>query len=818
MAVQICKKNSLLLITLFIVLAPLVVGVQVTMPGIIIKSLNNEYLADISTLRENSDNIESIFEKESSIFLDNVIERLSLGEEPSTSESVFLSYSDRKPDLPEWVEVERHFKLVPLIQVSTTLENIPNLTEIRHVDAVIPVGKGVLAKLSSFTQDYNPYTGEFPLLLNETVSLVEAENDNSTGSGVVIAILSTGIDETHPMLDDQDDNWSTNDPKVIDSYDAWDDVYPGVTDDQNGRGTALASIVAGTGPVGGRIETDLPFSYPYPYETDPEYEAQINASILIGTQMGLAPEASLFDVKITNNAGGLYDEGVAIAGIEWAVDHGADVILLDDLSGTSAIISVIEAATSYGALVIVPAGDFTPPGGYDDDYIAPYYTINSPASAPTALTVGATTETNSLWVQSERGPVPESEHSKPDVVAPGVFMLGASIDYSSSEGTNPGGWQGDPGDDDDTLYFDVFTSTAMAAAVTAGISARLIESYPGASATAIKIALRQGATDLGFNEMAQGKGIISLLEALDILETAPKQADNSVGNVFKKEFTVPVVNYSDFSGKRILIDGSWSTDTPSDVDHDWSQQANGNLTSLGVASNWQKPYDDTANQYTWYNVSYPGATTVTLTLNNLTLASGDNFTIYSSSIPNDPSPPNVVYGPTTSNFTGSAGFVSSNTNYYFRWGSDGDGYTTNKGVFGIYGSVELGFYADTGRPSGTFEFDSLVTQLVDLGAVVEYWYANSADAAPTSTLLDFYDVYLLGQPMAVTTAGIPGEEYYQWMSGNLTSYLNAGGRVLFVGDYENQYYNNATNALGVTWNYGGGGGPTTDIINHALTT
>jgi len=420
---QILKKNPLLIITLFIVLAPLVVGVQVfrdTMPRTIIESLNNDNVATIPTLRENFDDIESIYEKESSIFLDKVMKRLSLGDDPSALESVFLSYSERMPDLPEWVEVQRYFSLVPLIQVSTTLENIPNLAEFRHVDSVIPVGKGVLAKLSSFTQEFNPYIGEFPLLLNETISSVEADDDNATGTGVIIAILSTGIDETHPMLDDQDDDWSTNEPKVIDSHDAWEDIPPGLgtdeTTDQNGRGTALASIVAGTGAVGGRLETSLSFSYPYPYETDPEYETlEINTTINIGTQMGLAPEASLFDVKITNDAGTGYNEGVAIAGIEWAVDHGADVILLDDLSGDSAIISVIEAATSRGALVVVPAGDFTPPGGYDDDYIAPYYTINSPASAPTALTVGATTETNALWVQSERGPVPVTEHSKPDI-------------------------------------------------------------------------------------------------------------------------------------------------------------------------------------------------------------------------------------------------------------------------------------------------------------------------------------------------------------------------------------------------------------------
>ncbi len=828
---QLIKKNSLLILTLFIVLTPLVVGVQVFkdgMPRTIVLSLNNDNVGNIPTLRENFNDLESLYHKESKFFLESVNERLSIGEDPLTLESVFISYSDRQPDFPDWVEVQRTFKLVPLIQVSTTLENLPNLAELRYVDSVIPVGHGVLPKISSFTQDSNPYIGEFPLLLNETISSVDADDVSTTGAGVIIAILSTGIDETHPMLDDQDDDWSTNDPKVIDSHDAWEDVPPRIgideTDDQNGRGTALASIVAGTGAVGGRLETSLPLSYPYPYETDPEYETlEINATINIGTQTGLAPGASLFDVKITNDAGDTYNEGVAISGIEWAVDHGADAILLDDLdTASAAIVSVIEAATSRGALVIVPAGDFTPPAGYDDDYIAPYYTINEPASAPAALTVGATTETNALWVQSERGPVSETEHSKPDVVAPGVFMLGASVNYSSSE-DNPGGWQGDPGDIDDTLYFDTFSSTAIAAAVTAGVSARLIESYPGASATAIKIALRRGATDLGFNEMAQGKGKISLSESLNILDAAPKLANNWVGNMYKREFTVPIVNYSDFTGTTILVDGSWGTNTPAADNHDWSQQTNGNLTTLGPS--WQHPYDDTQPGPHWYNVSYEGAEYVRFYIDNVTIAGGDNFTIFESTRPNDPNPTIIpqpgllpdfpwVNNETTETVTSSQGY----DNIYFMFNTTGGDKTAGEPVFGMYGSVELDFFASTSPPAGTFEFGNLVTQLTDLGAVVEYWYANSADAPPTSVLLDFYDVYFLGQPMAVNTAGIPGEEYYQWMSGNLTNYLNAGGRVLFVGDYENQYYNNATNVLGVTWHYGGGGGPTTDIANHALTT
>ncbi|MHA2307601.1 MAG: S8 family peptidase, partial [Candidatus Hodarchaeales archaeon] len=312
--------------------------------------------------------------------------------------------NDRMPDLPEWVEVQKAFTIIPAIQVSCKLGDLPNLADLRYVDAMIPAGGGVLAKLSSFNQNSNPYLGDFPLLLNETATLVEAEDNNTNGDGVIIAILSTGINENHPMLDDQDDDWSSNNnSKVLDSYDAYEDaIGPGgdETDDNNGRGTALASIVAGTGACGGRLNGSIDLSYPYPHEANPTYETlELDQTFNIGTQQGLAPGASLFDIKITNDIGDDYEDGAAIAGIEWAVDHGADVILLDDLNSVNPlVISVIEIATSRGALVIVPSGDFIPPGGYDDDYIAPYYTINSPASAPTALTVGATTETDSMWL------------------------------------------------------------------------------------------------------------------------------------------------------------------------------------------------------------------------------------------------------------------------------------------------------------------------------------------------------------------------------------------------------------------------------------
>lgn len=64
------------------------------------------------------------------------------------------------------------------------------------------------------------------------------------GSGVTIAILDSGINASHPDLDDLDDNPNTTDPKVI-----WHETFVPGEDamDYYGHGTYVAGIAAGTG-------------------------------------------------------------------------------------------------------------------------------------------------------------------------------------------------------------------------------------------------------------------------------------------------------------------------------------------------------------------------------------------------------------------------------------------------------------------------------------------------------------------------------------------------------------------------------------------
>ena len=134
------------------------------------------------------------------------------------------------------------------------------------------------------------------------------------GEGVRVALLDTGIDESHPDLEDAID-------------DARDFTRSrGGPADRNGHGTHVAGIVAAR---------------------------QNNRGVV-----GVAPQSRLLMAKVLGDDGGGSSAAVA-AGVDWACDQNADIISmsLGSPEPDPRLLAVIRRATAKGVFVITAAGN-----------------------------------------------------------------------------------------------------------------------------------------------------------------------------------------------------------------------------------------------------------------------------------------------------------------------------------------------------------------------------------------------------------------------------------------------------------------------------
>ena len=173
------------------------------------------------------------------------------------------------------------------------------------------------------------------------------------GSGVSVCVIDTGIDASHPDM---------NDGKVI----KWVDYVQHRTTpyDDNGHGTHVSSTIAGTGSASG------------------------------GLYQGVAPGASLMGAKVLDSSGsGSYSD--VLAGINWAVTNNARVISMSLGGGHSqAMDDAVTNSVNHGVVVVVSAGNSGPSSG----------TIGCPGDSPAAITVGAVDRDDVIAYFSSRGP------------------------------------------------------------------------------------------------------------------------------------------------------------------------------------------------------------------------------------------------------------------------------------------------------------------------------------------------------------------------------------------------------------------------------
>ncbi|MFC4463867.1 S8 family serine peptidase [Streptomyces xiangluensis] len=272
------------------------------------------------------------------------------------------------------------------------------------------------------------------------------------GTGVKVAVLDTGVDGTHPDLKGRIDA-AKNFSEAADTV------------DRVGHGTHVASTVAGSGAHSG------------------------------GKYKGVAPGARLISGKVLDDEGVGEESGV-IAGAQWAVAQGAEVVNLSlggpDSPGDDPLEQAVdELSASSGALFVIAAGNDGPAAG----------TVGSPGSAAAALTVGAVDRTDAMADFSSRGPTADGS-LKPDLTAPGVDIVAAK----AAEGT-----EGDPAADG----YVSMSGTSMATPHVAGAAAILAQRHPDWTGERIKAALTASAKPTaGVSAFAQGTGRTDLTRAL----------------------------------------------------------------------------------------------------------------------------------------------------------------------------------------------------------------------------------------------------------------------------------------------------------------
>jgi thermitase len=184
--------------------------------------------------------------------------------------------------------------------------------------------------------------------------------DTSIGTGVIIAILDTGVDGTHPDLTVQ----------MVPGWNFYDNNSN--TSDVNGHGTAVAGAAAAVSNNGTGV-----------------------ASVAGG--------ARIMPVRIADPNAYAYWSTVA-QGITWAADHGARVANLSYVgaSASSTIISAAQYLRSKGGVLLVAAGNTG--------------AIDNTAPTPDITVVSATDEADNRTSFSTYG-------SFVDIAAPGINIL-----------------------------------------------------------------------------------------------------------------------------------------------------------------------------------------------------------------------------------------------------------------------------------------------------------------------------------------------------------------------------------------------------------
>ena len=275
------------------------------------------------------------------------------------------------------------------------------------------------------------------------------------GKGVRVAVIDTGIDVTHPDLQN----------KVV----AFLDLINKKTTayDDQGHGTHCAGTIGG--------------------------------SATSGVAIGIAPEVSFMGAKFLdrNGSGTLAN---ALLAMQWVVDpdsnpstnDGAMVVSnswgggapsVNEDPANNALCRALDAWVKLGAMPVFAAGNSGPRA----------QSMGLPGACPSAFSIGATDANDAIANFSSRGPAVWKTGSivKPEVSAPGV-KIKSSI---------PGGGYAE------------FSGTSMATPHAAGALALIYQMQPSITVEKLGQLIKQTATKIGNDPNTFGAGRIDILKA-----------------------------------------------------------------------------------------------------------------------------------------------------------------------------------------------------------------------------------------------------------------------------------------------------------------
>ena len=344
--------------------------------------------------------------------------------------------------------------LVNAIFVGAPASRVAELQSIPGVAGVRPVRRYKLA-LNRATQ-----------LMNAPAAWNALGGMSNGGKGIKIAILDSGIDQTHPAFQDstlpmpagfpictaghpEDCAYTTNKVIVARSYvrtlaagsnprnpavDSMPDDYS--PRDRDGHGTAVASCAAANSTATPAVTTT-------------------GGALTI---VGMAPKAYLGNYKIEGSPGVLdgASDTVMIQAIEDALADHMDIASIS-VSGSSftgaldtgsicglpngpnnycdPVAAAFEAAVKAGMVVVADAGN----DGYNGYYYPLFNSINSPASAPSVIGVGATVNSHVLGpsVSVNAAGAPSSLKGIPAQNSDAIYPYVNNPSYGASDAVFP---------------------------------------------------------------------------------------------------------------------------------------------------------------------------------------------------------------------------------------------------------------------------------------------------------------------------------------------------------------------------------------------